>query len=315
MSILVEVFKMNKNQSEKYVNDYLNECKYRKRLNYNTIRAYTIDLMQFARYVDYDLLNLEKVKEFVYELNKKYTKYRTIKRKIASIKAFYMYLEDEELIEFSPFQRVKFKSKEPKELPKIVSNEILHKVFDYLFEMIENPNNEYQKRKAIQDAAVVEMLLSMGLRVSELCNIQLNDINLKERTLKIQGKGLKERILYIGNESLIDLLNMYYKFNMEVINEQNYFFVNKFGKRMTEQSVRIILNSLEKKLKLSSHLTPHMFRHTFATMLLDNGVDIRYIQKFLGHSSIAITQIYTHVSYAKQKEILSSKNPLNEFVK
>lgn len=305
---------MEKYQSEKYVNDYLNECMFRKRLNYNTIRAYGVDLKQFIKYVEYDLFDFEKVKEYVYEINKKYTKYRTIKRKLASIKAFYMYLEDEKVIESSPFHRIKSKSKEPKELPKTVSIENLKKVIDYLLERIENSNDEYQKRKAIHDATVVEMLLSMGLRVSELCNIQFADINLKEHTLKIHGKGLKERILYIGNDSLIELLNTYYMYNKEVIDGQGYFFVNKYGKKMTEQSVRILLNSLESKLELSSHLTPHMFRHTFATMLLDNGVDIRYIQRFLGHSSIAITQIYTHVSYAKQKEILSTKNPLNSFL-
>lgn len=305
---------MEKCQSEKYVNDYLNECEFRKRLNQNTIRAYKIDLMQFLEFVEYDLLDFEKVKEFVYELNKKYTKYRTVKRKLASVKAFYMYLEDERIIETSPFHRIKSKSKEPKELPKTVSNENLRKVFDYLSERIENSNNEYQKRKSIHDAVIVEMLLSMGLRVSELCNIQPNDINLKEQTLKIHGKGLKERILYIGNKSLVDLLNIYYTYNEKEINEQKYFFINKFGQKVSEQSVRILLKSLECKLELSTHLTPHMFRHTFATMLLDNGVDIRYIQRFLGHSSIAITQIYTHVSYAKQKEILSSKNPLNDFL-
>lgn len=306
---------MDKRQSEKYVNDYLNECEFRKRLNHNTIRAYKIDLIQFIQFIEYDLSDVERVKKYVYELNKSYAKYRTIKRKLASVKAFYMYLKDEEIIEDSPFYRIKLKSREPRELPKIVSTENLQKIFDYLSKRIESANAENRKRKFIHDAVIIEMLLSMGIRVSELCSIRPDELDLKEQTLKIHGKGMKERLLYIGNRSLIDLLNRYYAYNKEAINEQNYFFVNKYGKKLTEQSVRILLNSLENKLKLNSHLTPHMFRHTFATMLLENGVDIRYIQRFLGHSSIAITQIYTHVSYTKQKEILSLKNPLNHFIK
>lgn len=155
-------------------------------------------------------------------------------------------------------------------------------------------------------------MFATGIRVSELCNIKDEDINLEERTLKIFGKGSKERMLYIGSGEVVKILKKY----KEVIKDKEnngFFFINKFNLKLSEQSVRILLNTLEKRLNLSIHITPHMFRHTFATNLLEKDVDIRYIQKILGHSSISVTQIYTHVSYPKQKEILTIKNPRNDF--
>ena len=150
------------------------------------------------------------------------------------------------------------------------------------------------------------------MRISELCNLKDYDLDLNERTVKIFGKGAKERLLYIGNDAVIEILKKYKKLYRNKGDDIPYFFLNKYNRKMSEQSIRILLNNLEKDLEISTHITPHMFRHTFATMLLDNDVDIRYIQKILGHSSISITQIYTHVSTAKQKEILSLKNPRND---
>lgn len=141
------------------------------------------------------------------------------------------------------------------------------------------------------------MLFSTGIRISELCNIKKEDISISDRTLKIFGKGSKERILYLGNDSVIEILNKYWLLHQEVINEISYFFVNKFNNKLSDQSVRILLNNIENRLSQTTHLTLHMF----ATLLLEKDVDIRYIQKILGHSSISITQIYTHVTYPKQK--------------
>ena len=159
---------------------------------------------------------------------------------------------------------------------------------------------------------MIELLFSTGIRISELCNIKIENIDFKEQTLKIFGKGSKERILYIGNDHVLNILKKYNDLNC--INEnQSFFFINKFGDKISEQSVRILLNKIEKELNFSIHITPHMLRHTFATKLLEKDVDIRYIQNILGHSSISTTQIYTHVTYPKQKEILINKNPMNDF--
>lgn len=164
-----------------------------------------------------------------------------------------------------------------------------------------------------RNITIIELLFSTGIRISELCNIHTNDISFKDRSLKIFGKGSKERILYLGSDQVIDFLKKYIDSNAVTAPENNYIFLNKFNTQLSEQTVRILLKNIENELKLSVHITPHMFRHTFATTLLEKEVDIRYIQNILGHSSISTTQIYTHVTYLKQKQIMIEKNPMNDY--
>lgn len=306
---------MKKDKCEYYVEEYFNDCDYRKRLSSNTLRAYRIDLMQFCNFVKNDLENQERIKEYILYLNKNYHKYRTVKRKIASIKAFYIYLEEEGIIQYSPLKKIKSKIREPKELPRIIVHEDLNKIFTYLSYDVMHAKTEYRKKRAIHNMVLIELLFSTGIRVSELCNIQKKDINLDSRLLKINGKGRKERIIYIGSDHLLIDLKKYFSIFQNEIEREGYFFVNKFGHKISEQSVRLLIHSLEVKVDTSMQITPHMFRHTFATTLLEKDVDSRYIQQILGHSSIATTQIYMHVSYGKQKDILSLKNPIDDFIR
>ena len=146
------------------------------------------------------------------------------------------------------------------------------------------------------------------MRVSEISNLKLYDININNNTFKINGKGDKERIIYINNEKLKNTLIKY----IEKHSGNEYLFVNNRGSRLSEQSIRFMLKKYAKLSGVQLKITPHMFRHTFATMLLDEDVDIRHIQQILGHSSIITTQIYTHMSISKQKEILNFKNPINK---
>lgn len=150
-----------------------------------------------------------------------------------------------------------------------------------------------------------------GARVAEICNLHSQDVDFIGKSVKLYGKGSKERIIPIENTSVLTILSDYYFIYEEKISDCGYFFVNKYGKRLTEQSVRCMINSYCQTCGISIHITPHMFRHSFATLLLEQDVDIRYIQKLLGHSSITTTQIYTHVTSAKQKEIIKTKHPRN----
>lgn len=138
----------------------------------------------------------------------------------------------------------------------------------------------------------------------------MSDINFYDRTLKILGKGSKERMIYLGNDHVIQIIKTY----LDSKETSEYLFTNKFHKHISEQSVRFLLKNIEEKNHLTTHITPHMFRHTFATTLLEKDVDIRYIQNILGHSSISTTQIYTHVTYPKQREMLMYKNPMNDYI-
>ena len=303
---------MKKIELEKQLESYYEDCEFRKRLNEKTIKAYTIDLNQYLEFITTTEINQKIINEYIHYLNKKYLKYKTIKRKIASVKAFYSYLEYEEIIDYSPFNKIKTKIKEPKLLPKTIQKDYIDKIIHLLLKDLKNSKTEFQKKISLRNITLISVMFSTGIRVSELCNIKLKDIDLLEKKLKIFGKGSKERILYLGNSNVVQLCQMYLTYN-NTCKKNEYFFLNKFNKKLSEQTVRILLKKIESELELSTHITPHMFRHTFATTLLEKGVDIRYIQNILGHSSISTTQIYTYVTYSKQKEILTNKNQINDY--
>lgn len=149
------------------------------------------------------------------------------------------------------------------------------------------------------------------MRISELCSLTPSSIDLLDRSVLIYGKGAKERKIQIGNPEVIEILAKYKSHYQQQIDQCGHFFVNPSGGPLTDQSVRRMLNHYTKLASLEQHITPHMFRHTFASGLLYADVDIRYIQKMLGHSSIHTTEIYTHVTMAKQKDILTNKHPRN----
>ena len=172
----------------------------------------------------------------------------------------------------------------------------------------------YQKRNAIRDAAIIELLFATGIRISELCMLTIDSVNLSEGIILIYGKGDKERRIQIGNEAVIDIIKKYKDNFTSEIQSCNYFFVNQAGKPLTDQAIRRMINKYTSLASIQLHITPHMFRHTFATSLLEADVDIRYIQEMLGHSSINITEIYTHVAVAKQRDILATKHPRNNFM-
>lgn len=292
--------------NELVILNYLNYCRTHKRLSEHSIRAYQNDLRGFIKFESNDII------AYIDYLSKKTKKVSTLKRKIASLKVFFQYLEENNLIKQNILASKRFKFCEEKNLPKTISINDLTTIFDYLKLKQKNATSEYEKEKATRNFLIISLLLSTGLRISELCQLKLTDFNLSSRTLSILGKGKKERLIYIGNDQT-------YQFLLEYINRYShlmnpYIFYGNKSSFLSEQSVRLILKTITAKLNLNKIITPHMFRHSFATMLLDNDVDIRYIQQILGHSSIAVTQIYTHVSQQKQQEILSKNNPLTKIL-
>ena len=226
------------------------------------------------------------------------------------MKVFYNYLKFQDIIDENPFNQLRFQFRKEKILPKTIPYDILKSVYSYSEQKVIYSKSKYQKQKAERNLLIISLLLSTGIRISELCHIHLKDINFSNRTLHIIGKGKKERILFLGDQTTFSLLKTY--INKYCVRPNDYLFTGQNPlKALSEQSVRLILKKLVKKNNLSITITPHMFRHSFATMLLDKDVDIRYIQQILGHSSISVTQIYTHVSQSKQKEILTLCNPIS----
>lgn len=291
------------------VKPYLEYCTYRKELDTKTIKAYRIDLTQFFSYVHSNEPEKETIEQYITELHKKY-KQKTIKRKIASIKAFYSYLEEEELVEQNPFRKIKVKFKETIILPRIIPREEIEQLLNYIYVSLSSLSG-IQYKHTLRDAAVIEVFFATGARVYEISNIRAENINLNSGLIRIMGKGGKERYIQISNTAVLDILRKYYAENEPEIKKSGYFFINNRGKRYTEQSIRLMLKKYTLKAGIQRKITPHMFRHSFATYLIEEGVDVSCVQQILGHSSIKTTQIYIHVAAKKQADILRELHPRN----
>lgn len=289
---------------------FLNYCRYRKSLSSKTIKAYSIDLKQFLDYSD-SIYDKESICNYISYLHKIF-KPKTAKRKIATLKAFTHYLLIEDVIDNNPFDKIETSFKEPMILPKTIPINVINSVLSAAYKESDLAKTDYSKKSCLRDIAVLEILFATGARVSEICSLTASFVDLPNQTIKIYGKGSKERIIQIENKDVLLAMKKYFNAYKTDILNCGYFFINKLHNRLTEQSVRAIINKYVNLSGYNIHITPHMFRHSFATLLLEEDVDIRYIQRLLGHSSITTTQIYTHVTSTKQKEILATKHPRNK---
>lgn len=300
------------NTLRNYISEYIEYCEYRKRLDSKTLKAYKIDLKQFEIFCTdlSDCFAKNVVDDFITNLHKQY-KPKTVKRKIASLKAFFHHMEYKELLNENPFTKLDIRFREAKLLPKTIPFHSIQTFLSTLYAQKELAESEYQLRCCIRDIAVIELLFATGMRISELCSLKPSDMDFESNNILIYGKGAKGRIIQLGNQEVISALILYqetFKTDIEVC---GYFFVNSLQHKLSDQSVRFMINHYAQLAGIDQHITPHMFRHSFATLLLEQDVDIRYIQRMLGHSSISTTEIYTHVSNTKQKDILAHKHPRN----
>ena len=303
------------NNLQTRIEEYLKYCEIQKRLDAKTLKAYKIDLTQFMKEINTENfidITPSMLETFIANLHTKY-KPKTVKRKIASIKALFHYFEYRDLIEKNPFNKLQIKFRESITLPKIIPLNYIEAILSTIYDCKVSAKTKFQQRNALRDVAVIELLFATGMRISELCSLGINDINLDNGTILIFGKGSKERMLQIGNAEVINILKEYHADFLRECENCGHFFANQSGNPLSDQTVRRMINKYTELASVNLHITPHMFRHTFATSLLEADVDIRYIQKMLGHSSINITEIYTHVATARQRDILSTKHPRNKF--
>ena len=299
------------NNLQLLISNYLEYCKTQKRLDEKTLKAYIIDLKQFSTLTsckEITMITPNTLETHIAQLHQQY-KPKTVKRKIASLKAFFHYLEYKDIIEHNPFNKIQVRFREPVILPKTIPLHTIETFLSIIYRQRYNAKTDYQKRNALRDAAIIELLFATGMRISELCALKNNDVNLFDGTILIHVKGDKERRIQIGNDAVIHILEEYKNNYLFEIQNCKHFFANQSGNALSDQAVRRMINKYTSLAAIDLHITPHMFRHTFATCLLEADVDIRYIQEMLGHSSINITQIYTHVAVAKQKDILTTKHP------
>ena len=301
------------NNLSSQIKSFLYHCEFNKKLSPKTIKAYSIDLEQFCCF-SVGAFDKECLLNYIATLHQKY-KPKTVKRKIACLKSLASYLTYEELIGENPFARIKTSFKEPLILPKTISLEVIQQIFSCMYNELESGNiTKHHRNEITRDIAVLELLFATGARVSEICMLKKSNVDLANRTVRILGKGNRERIIQVENPDVLQTLALYYFAFKDDIEENDWFFVNRLNNRLSEQSVRFMIKKYVEQIGHNEHITPHMFRHSFATLLLEEDVDIRYIQRLLGHSSITTTEIYTHVSSNKQKEILATRHPRNRIV-
>ena len=304
---------MEERNISEFVAQYLTHCKFEKGLDSKTQKAYQTDLLQFADYIKNRGADLSKdsLQAYLTELHGKY-KIKSVKRKIASLRAFFNYLEYEDILPYNPLNRMRIKLHEPFLLPRTIPLETVDAILQCAYTQKQSSaSTSYQMRTSLRDIAILELLFATGVRVSELCFLRQDSINLSSGEIKIYGKGSKERLIQIGNKDVLSAVSAYYLASSADIENSGWFFVNRLGQRLSDQSVRNMINRYTALAGIEQHITPHMFRHAFATLLLEEDVDIRYIQHLLGHSSISTTQIYTHVTSKKQRDILTAKHPRN----
>lgn len=280
-----------------YYNQYLEYCQYRKELDAKTLKAYRIDLRQYFDYIQDNIPDKQLIEDYITFLHKTY-KQKTVKRKIASLKAFYNYLESEEIITETPFRKIKVKFKETIVLPRVIPRTEIEMILKCIY-----------RHNNLRDISIIEMFFATGARVYEISNLCVDCVDLYSGTIRFMGKGNKERYIQIYDSNILSVLRQYYDDNKDKIVASGYFFINNRGNRFTEQSIRLMLKKYVKECKITHNITPHMFRHSFATYLIEEGMDISCVQQLLGHSSIKTTQIYIHVAAKKQAELLRALHP------
>lgn len=304
------------------VAEFLLHCQFEKNLSDKTLKAYRIDLGQLVKLFTEKNLTLtlteiskSELRAFLVSLSD--LKPASVKRKMAAVKALFNYLEFDDKLLINPFRKMRLNIKEPKKLPKVMDIKEVSGMFRlaYSNKPVCGSAESYGHFECLRNIVVIELLFATGARVSEIANLTTDCINLQTGGILIKGKGNKERAIQICNAESITVLKQYQRqYRSKIEAAGDFFLVNRFGKRLSDQSIRAIVKKLAIHSGIKKHVTPHMFRHSFATLLLEKDVDIKYIQSLLGHSSIMTTQIYTHVNRAKQTQILKSKHPRRDFM-
>lgn len=301
---------------EKTIERFLFHSQYEKNLSEKTLKAYETDLDQFADFMiaqrhicSLAAISAEDLKQYVKSLSRFQPK--TVKRKMATLKAMLNFIEMEDDDFINPMRKLKISIKVPFLLPPVMDSMEVTSILTTLYREKNacSGTTGYRYQEIVRNIAVVELLFGTGIRVSELCALHLASVNLHNGFIKVYGKGGKERVIQICQDAILDALHEYQRLCLSSSRQNTFFFINRRGNNLSSQSVRIMIKKLALRSGILKPVTPHTFRHTFATLLLEEGVDIKYIQTILGHSSLATTQIYTHVSAAKQKVILQDFHP------
>lgn len=297
-------------RSKQDLEDFKSYILVEKNFSQHTAKAYYADVLAYLIWLgeqECEDVNYAKVREYLHHIQIFNYKKTTVARKIASLRTFYKYLHREKKVENNPAENL-ISPKRPRSLPKFLTTDEIEQILSNI--NIDTPAG-YRNR------AILELLWASGMRVSELSGLNFGNLNLDSNEITVFGKGAKERIILITDRAKNYLKN-YIEIARPLIakgyttppmSEDSPVFINKTGYRLQTKMIRNVINEIVQKIELPKHVTPHMFRHSFATHLIENGADLRVVQELLGHASISNTQIYTHISMHHMKEVYDETHP------
>ena len=295
---------------KQYIEDFKTYLSVEKNFSEHTLAAYASDIVSYILWLDNvscTNVDFNKLREYLHFIQRFDYKKTTIARKVASIRTFYKFLFRERYIDSNPALSLSA-PKRPKSLPKFLTPEEVEQILNNV--KIETP-------AGFRNRVILELLWATGMRISELSNLNFGDLNLDENEIRVFGKGAKERIVLVSDRAkgyLVRYINSARKliapeYNTNEINDDTPLFINNTGYRLQNKTVRKVINEIVEKIELPKKVTPHVFRHSFATKLIENGADLRVVQELLGHAGISNTQIYTHISMKHMKDVYEAAHP------
>ena len=267
----------------------------------HTISGYESDLRFLVGFLKARKIDRTAARDYLLELEKHHYSRRSIARKLSSARSFFRFLKREKEIDQNPFANL-LTPKLPKKLPNFLYPDELNKLFDA---------PDQKKPQGLRDRAMLEVIYGTGLRVMEIIRLNINDVDFAEMEMKVLGKGSKERIVLFGTQAKNSLDNYLAKGRPEFLTNKKTtaVFVNQRGNRLSSRSVERLISAYAKKAGLTKKVTPHTLRHSFATHLLSGGADLRMVQELLGHASLSTTQVYTHITKERLREVYDQAHP------
>ena len=298
------------NKERFYIDGFKSYLSVERNFSEHTLNAYYSDILSYILWLNGQSCidaDFNKLREYLYFIQKFDYKKTTIARKTASLRTFYKFLFRERYIESNPATAL-ISPKKPKSLPKFLTPDEIERILN---------NVKINTPAGFRNRVILELLWATGMRVSELSNLNFGDLNLEENEIKVFGKGAKERIVLVSNRAK-DYLIQYIKtarnllapgYDIGEVNEKSPLFINNTGFRLQNKTIRNVINEVVEKIELPKKVTPHVFRHSFATHLIENGADLRVVQELLGHAGISNTQIYTHISMKHLQDVYNTTHP------
>lgn len=299
-----------------HISEFVDAMRTRRNLSFRTLKAYESDLRGFERFLGENQVvsvRTADIQALVTHLEGQGLCATSIRRKLATVKVFFGFLRAEGIIEQAPLWKTSARYRIPKQLPRVIPRREVIRILSAAHARVSAAERETPMPlyAAVRNLLIIELLFSLGLRIDELTRLDIEDIDPHNGSVVVYGKGRRERLLYLSSNEVRKLIIEYLPLRDNVAAEPHALLLNRAGMRLGNSSVGRVFASLCSEVGVHRHYTPHCLRHTMATMLIENGADVRSVQEILGHSNISTTEIYLHVSRKRKEEVLGRFNARN----